>query len=110
MGWDETRVQVAQAVAVIRAREVADRGTNTTLEISLLEEIVALDSAQTSAVDTLGAGNLIEHADDGNVRPGRLQQLEAMRTLFFGDSASGQEGLLDMMRKMPDPSEPSEQS
>ena len=105
MGWDETRLQVARALSAVQSREIAARGTNTTLEISILEGVVALDSAQVSAVDTLGEGNLIEHTDDGNVRLGQLQRLEAMKALFFGDTASGQKGLLDIMREMPDPAE-----
>jgi hypothetical protein len=108
VGWDEARAQTANALVSMHARRVATHATNTTFELALLEGIVALDSAQPDAF-ALGAGSSVQHTDDGNVRPGQLQQLEAMRATFFGDGASGRKGLLDMMREMPDPSEPSEQ-
>ena len=103
MALDDAREQVARALSGIQGREIAARGTNTTLEISILEAIVALDSEQASAVSTLGDGNLIEHSDDGNVRQGELQRLAALESAFYGDPATGQKGLLDTLREMPDP-------
>lgn len=103
MGLDSAREQVARALSAIQGREIAACGTNTTLEISILESIVALDSEQASAVATLGDGNLVEHSDDGNVRPGQLQRLAALESAFYGDAATGQKGLLDTLREMPDP-------
>lgn len=104
MGWDDAREKVSQALSLVRARDVAARGTNTTLEIAILEAIVDLDSAQTDAVDTLGAGNLIEYSDDGNVRPGRLQQLDALEVTFFGEDRTGKtDGLFVQLRELPDP-------
>lgn len=103
MGWDEARDQVARALSAVQARDSALRGASTTLEVAILEAVVDLDSDQSDAVSTLGEGNLIEYSDDGNVRLGQLQRLDLMEATFFGDSATGQKGLIAQMREMPDP-------
>ncbi len=103
LGLDAAREQVARALGAIRARDVATNASNTTLEIAILEAVVDLDSEQTSAVDTLGAGNMIEHDDDGNVRAGQLQRLAVLESIFFGDESTGQVGLLDTLLTMQDP-------
>lgn len=106
MGWDEARDQVARGMSAVQARDSALRGASTTLEIAILEAVVDLDSDQSDAVATLGDGNLVEYSDDGNVRPGQLQRLATMRATFFGDEATGQEGLISQMRTMADPNVP----
>lgn len=103
MGWDEARNQVARALSAVQGRDAALRGASTTLEIAILEGVIDLDSDQSDAVATLGAGNMIEYSDDGNVRLGQLQRLDLLEATFFGDSETGQQGLLEAMRSMPDP-------
>ncbi len=103
MGWDDVRQNIAFGLGWLKARENSIQAQGTTLEQSILEEVVALDSSQVDAVETLGEGNLIDYSDDGSVRPGELQRLEQLRNYFFGDSESGQQGLFDAMREMDDP-------
>ena len=103
MGWDSARDQVARALSAVQARDSALRGSATTLDIAILEAIVALDSDQSDAVQTLGAGNLVEYSDDGSVRPGELQRLAQLKAAFFGNAATGSSGLIAELRKLPNP-------
>ena len=101
MGWDEIRRNVAQGLSWVKARENSIQAVGTTLEQSILEAVVELDSSQTDVISTLGEGNLLEYRDDGALRPGQLQRLEQMKEYFFGDADT--EGLLDAMRESEDP-------
>lgn len=96
MALDNARTQVARALSAVQARDAALRGAATTLEIAILEAVVDLDSDQSDAVDTLGGGNLVEYTDDGSVRPGQLQRLQALDSVFFG--SDGAQGLIDALR------------
>lgn len=102
MEWGKVQQPLANAAGAIQARDAALQGSGTTLEIAILEAIVRLDSAQTSAVETLGAGGMLVFSDDGRVRPGELQQLDALEATFFG-SSDGAPGLLDTIRGMRSP-------
>lgn len=100
MDTNEARIELARALSELHSRDSALRGTATTLDVSLLEAILALDSDQSDALQTLGAGNRLEYSDDGRVRLGRLQRLQRMRERLFGTSDS--KGLLQLLRDMPD--------
>lgn len=97
--WDAVREQLSRALGALAARDTATAGTSTTLEVAILEAVVDIDSDQSDAVSTLGEGNRITYNDDGAVRPGQLQRLDALEAALLGD-----EGLLAQLRDAPDTS------
>lgn len=104
MSWEDTQRSLAQGLGWLRARETSLGAGSMTMGQALLEAIVELDSAQSDALETLGAGGLVQYTDDGQVRLGQLQRIEQMRAHFLGDSSTGQVGLLDAIRDSEDPS------
>lgn len=99
--WDDAKRSIAAALAWVKARENAEQALGTTLEQSILEELVRLDSQQGDAVTGLGSGGLVAYQDDGSVRIGALQELDKLEAQFFGDDTT--KGLLATLREMPDP-------
>jgi len=107
--WDDAVNQIARALSAIQARDSALRGASTTLDLAILEAVVDLDSDQSDAVATLGAGNFVEYTDDGNVRQGQLQKISALEATFFGDTSTGQTSMIAALRALPDPNKPDQE-
>lgn len=101
MSWDKIRQNIAYALNWVKARENSEQALGTTLEQSILEEVVRIDSSQVDPVQTLGEGNLIDYRDDGSLRPGSLQELDKLEKYFFGES--GSDGVIERIKREDDP-------
>lgn len=116
--WENIRVLVAQATSFARARETSQGIAGTTLQSSIAEAIVELDSAAVDAIDAYGDGAVIlDNASglqdaEGNAigvqayllsgtDKGKLQKVRDLRLLFFGDGS--EPGVLDQLRALADP-------
>jgi len=86
--WDNIRVGLARAVSFTRSRDLARGISGTTLKSSIAEAIVDIDASTGDPVETLGDEETYV-ADDSltgtGVRKGKLQKVEDLITLYFGD-------------------------
>jgi hypothetical protein len=102
--WENVRSHLARAITFTRSRAVASGLSGTTLESSLAEAIVDVDSAQVSPITSLGEGDTyVEEPEgvDSGVRKGSLQKVEDLITLYYGDDNT--EGLFDQLKGLAAP-------
>lgn len=94
---DAARTALASGVAYLRSRSANQASAGTTLQSSLAEALYALDSSVLDPVANLGEGTPQFAEAKGRVRKGQLQQVQDMKTLFFG--GDGQSGLMKALRE-----------
>lgn len=103
--WSNLQVLIARAVTFSRSRAQAVGASGTTLQSVLAEAIVEIDSAQDDPLASLGGGAL--PVVDSNpelgtgIGKGKLQKVEDLLTLFFGDGVNP--GLLDELKNADNP-------
>ena len=89
--WNNIRIGLARAVSFTRSRDLARGISGTTLKSSIAEAIVDIDASAGDPVETLGEEG-VYMADDAmtgtGVRKGKLQKVEDLITLYFGDGTT----------------------
>ena len=103
--WSNLLVLIARGVTFSRSRAVAIGASGTTLQSVLAEAIAELDSAQDDPLTSLGAGSTVvsdtETSLGTGIGKGKLQKVEDLITLFFGDGVTP--GLLEQLKDTDNP-------
>lgn len=92
------RQALAQGAAFARAQEATAGAAGTTLQTAIAEAIYDLDSSQIDPVANLDPGTSQYQEGLARTRMGKLQRIQAMKVLFFGDGTT--KGVFDTVREM----------
>ena len=95
--WNLARSSLARGISFILSRDNSAGAAGTTLQTALAEAINDLDSSQNEGTE--------EYNDSlvSGVAKGRLQKVQDLKTVFFGDENT--QGLFDSLRESSDPPE-----
>jgi hypothetical protein len=102
--WENIRARLARAINFTRARSVTVGLSSTTLESSIAEAIVQIDSAQFGNIESLGEKDQYLEDNSGvnsGANKGSLQKVEDLITLYYGDGTT--EGLFSQLSKLAEP-------
>lgn len=84
----QTKKALAEATAVLRAKDASASASAVTLTSSILEAIQSIDSSQVDPTASIGEISTPQYTDGSAIKKGKLQQIQDLRAQLFGGTDS----------------------